>query len=903
MDSSTPPILPVPLPGARTAPLRRFVLVALTVIIVAWSLSQFIAVRALVAQSYLQFELQDGLTSARRLEGFLNGELHRLRQVARDWGYWNETRAFVRDSNTVYEAANLDVSTFDNLAIDLMMVGSTERRLVYWWRRGGVAGATAGAAAAEASAFFEAFMASAHGRALLESGRESSGLLPTRHGLVAMAAVPILDNERNGPPAGVLMFGRDIAGDLLAEAREHNVFDADLLMPGRAPWSPDTARLWARRDTLPVCSAAPIDDGQLGAYVLLTDLEGRHVGFLRSRAPRDTKVRFEAMGRYLLGISLLLAALFAIAVVWVLERRVLSPIAAISRVVSAVARDGGLDQRVTVTARRDELAQLGREVNQMLSEIANQQGLRDARDNALAAVAQKSEFLANMSHEIRTPMNGILGMLELVLETELTTQQQERVQTAYRSAEGLLALLNDILDFSKLEAGKFVLEAREFDVREVVENVVTLFAPNCEQKGVAISCFVEPSLTRHIGDPLRIQQVLMNLLGNAVKFTAQGEVGVEVRFGATPEVLSFVVADTGIGIAPERLTQLFQPFTQVDSSMARRYGGTGLGLAICRQLVQRMNGSIDVASTPGSGTRFACTLQLRAVPAAAGTPPVYAGRRACVFGPRDGTREAMAAYLGALGFETRILPQPADLADLPEGVMDLFVIDDTLPGTATSALRTLTGSRDVALLRLTNFNQSMPGKRTGAAREQAISKPVLFLKLQHALAAAMRATQSPRDVPRAPAPPPLRSLVGKRLLLVEDNAVNQALALGMLETYDVVVDCAESGCEALEKLDAEHFDLVLMDCQMPQMDGLEATRRWRRIEGERKLRRVPIVALTANAMAGDREACLAAGMDAYLAKPFTRALLTETLRTWLCEIPDPASTDPAAGTPPAIVNG
>jgi CheY-like chemotaxis protein/two-component sensor histidine kinase len=454
----------------------------------------------------------------------------------------------------------------------------------------------------------------------------------------------------------------------------------------------------------------------------------------------------------------------------------------------------------------------------------------------------------------------------------------------------LLALLNDILDFSRLESGKLQLEQREFDLRELVENVVTLFAPTCEQKGISISCFVEPALGRYAGDPQRVRQVLTNLVGNAVKFTAQGEVTVEARGSDQPGDVHLIVADTGIGIPPEHLATLFQPFAQVDSEVSRRYGGTGLGLAICRQLVERMDGTLDVASAPGSGSRFACTLRLRAVDGSPLSARRHEGSLALVLGPHDGTRDALCAYLGALGFEVRMRPQSAAVSLTEGGKIALLVLDETVGGTAAGVLRSEAARGRIPVLRLANFTHYQPASLPGRAPQPdgsvVLNKPVLFGKLLAAVERAFNPSlAADTSYSRTAAMPSPRSLLGKRVLLVEDNAVNQALALGMLEAYEVSVECAESGQEALDKLAAADFDLVLMDCQMPGMDGLEATRRWRVEERNRGASRVPIVALTANAMPGDRDACLACGMDDYLAKPFTRANLTEVLRLWLGTTP------------------
>lgn len=870
MDSLPPLEASARVPFCRTVPLRRYVLVALTLVTLVWALAELFAVRELVTRSYLQFERQDGLVAARRLDGFLVGEFERLVRIARDWGYWDETRHFVDGADGGYVARNMTEDVYENLAIDFVLIARPDGRVLHHWSRmhGGDA-----LTANEIEALADRFVSRPYGRDVIASKTEVSGLLETPRGVLALAAIPVLDNQHQAAPAGYFMFGRDVEGPLLGAARRQHLFDAELFRPGQSHLPVDVAGLWAGRAHTPRQSAAPVDDNRLGSYVLLSDLDGAVVGVLRGLTPRDTKRRFEQMGRYLFGISLLLAGFIASVMLWLLERRVISPIAAIGRVVGRVARDGDLGQRIPASARRDELAQLGRGINLMLAQIATQQQLREARDLALAASAQKSEFLANMSHEIRTPMNGILGMLELVLETDLTSQQQERVQTAYRSARGLLALLNDILDLSKLDAGKLELERREFDLREVIENVVTLFAPNCEQKGLAIWCCVDPVLGRYVGDPLRVRQVVSNLLGNAVKFTSSGEIGIEVRPGVTADEIRLVVTDTGIGIAEARLPQLFQPFTQGDSSMARRYGGTGLGLAITRQLVERMQGHIDVDSTPGRGTRFICSLRLEAVPAGAVESASHAGKRAVVHGPDDGTRAALTHYLHTLGFGVE---RVAHEATLP-GDVDLVVVDDTL-GTP----RPMPIGRRPAFLRLTSFNRSTSGLATGQAHVQTISKPVLWDKLRQAIAAAFdSAPIRTATLVTSANVLPLAELRGRRVLLVEDNVVNQALALGMLETYDLEIDCAGSGREALEKLGSARYDLVLMDCQMPEMDGLEATRRWREHEAAHAGLHVPIVALTANAMPGDRALCLAAGMDGYLAKPFSRAALTAALREWM----------------------
>jgi signal transduction histidine kinase/CheY-like chemotaxis protein len=869
-------------PPRRPAPLRRLLLLALCAGLALWVLAQLASTHFLVGRSYRDFESQDGLTNAMRLDGFLAGESKRLRRIARDWAYWDDARSFMEGTNPGFPAELFDDQTFGNNAIDLAVMAKPDGTPTYvrhidsttLERRSGATEAV------------REFLASDAARRVVEAKREITGLLRTEDGLLLFAAVPVLDNQRSAPPAGILIYGRDLDEHVLEEARQETILDVAFLTAGDAGWPADATRIWDRVEQAPQHLAQAISDDRFGAYVVLRDYAGSPVGLLRAVTHRDAKARFESVGLFLIASNLLLGGLLALGLAWFLERRVHEPLAGIRRVIGAVARDGDLDQRVPPSGHADEFAGLGAEVNGMLAEVANQRSLREARDNALAQAAEKSRFLANMSHEIRTPMNSILGMLELVLETQLSAQQQERVQAAYRSAESLLALLNDILDYSKLEDGRLTLEQHEFDLLELVEGVVTLFAPACEQKGISISCFVEPGLGRQLGDAPRVRQILTNLVGNAVKFTAQGEVTVEAKPAAEPGCVQFVVADTGIGIPHDHLQTLFQPFTQIETASSRRYGGTGLGLAICSQLVERMQGRLDVASAPGSGSRFACTLRLDPVPGsdAREMRGAHVGKHALVLGPRDGTREALAGYLEALGFTVGVRAQSASIPLRDSGPLDLLVLDETIGGTAASTLRAEAARSRIPVLRLANFATAqaaaLAGRLPQSDGSQVLGKPVLFGRLGSALDRLFGSTE---NLPAARPVEPLSTggLAGKRVLLVEDNAVNMALALGMLEAYSVTVDCAENGVEALAKLGESRYDLVLMDCQMPELDGLEATRRWRAEESSRGAGRVPIVALTANAMAGDREACLACGMDDYLAKPFTRANLAGVLLDWI----------------------
>jgi CheY-like chemotaxis protein len=490
-------------------------------------------------------------------------------------------------------------------------------------------------------------------------------------------------------------------------------------------------------------------------------------------------------------------------------------------------------------------------------------------------------------------MNGVIGMTGLLLETELTPEQREFAETVRSSAEALLAIINDILDFSKIEAGKFDLETADFDLVTAVEDSVELLARNAHQKGIELTCLVDDGLPPTVGgDPTRIRQVLVNLVANAVKFTEQGEVAVRVNGGEVCNgrvVARCIVRDTGIGIAPEAVNKLFQPFSQADGSTTRRYGGTGLGLAICKRLVELMGGEIGVESTPGVGSSFWFTVPLEVRPDKTTGPSssLLRGLRALCVDDHPTNRALLRAHLKSWEVEVDEAPNgERALARMREAVsmgrpFGLVVVDYLMPRTdgitLAKQIRDEPGYRNVPLVMLTSY-----ADRTRAAEARAVgirrvlTKPVRRAQLLEALLMAL----SPEPVASAPVATgatgpaaPIRSepveaapSSSVRVLVAEDNPVNQQLARAMLKRFGHQADIVGNGQEAVDAVLTVPYDLVLMDCQMPVMDGFEATRIIREREGNG--RHTCIVAVTANAMEGDRQRCLAAGMDDYVAKPF-----------------------------------
>jgi two-component system sensor histidine kinase/response regulator len=698
----------------------------------------------------------------------------------------------------------------------------------------------------------------------------------------------------------------DRHGKLLAR------FDA----PGRDPQAPDIA--------LPTEDALPAAD-----TILTTQLRVLHplshngatIGTVLIEADLTAMWIDIAKAMGTMGGAMLGAMLVAMLMARRIKGGIVDPITKLINAAQKVSSSQNYTLRIKHT-RTDELGKLMDSFNDMLAQIEGRgaalanhrdelerqvcvrtEQLEKAKNAAEAASRAKSAFLATMSHEIRTPMNGVLGMTEMLLGTALTDTQRNYTGMVKRSGEHLLVIINDILDFSKIEAGKLTIEYIHFNLWDLLDDIDHAFMPQVQAKGLVFDVDIAPDIPIAVcGDPNRLRQVLANLLGNAVKFTDRGRVTLKGRVDsedAQGVTLRFEVHDTGIGISRDARQRIFEAFSQADNSTTRKYGGTGLGLAIARQLVELMGGKIgiDNAITQGSTFWFTVTFDKRRVdPDEAAAPPsAIEGSRALIVDEQASSRDVLARQLASWGVtcDTEAAATSAQ-GRLQQAArdgqrFDVALIDMDLQRTSGLALAAaikadpLTKGTRIVLLSAERTAADLVQRRQAGVAYQLI-KPAragdlyecILMRPRGTLTAPVAAPLTPRKTSA------VASARRRKVLLAEDNPVNVEVALAMLDSLGLDTTCARNGAEALQAAQVGTFDIVLMDCQMPVMDGFAATAEIRRQEVQQgQGRTLPIIAITANALAGDREACLAAGMDDYLSKPFTQQDLGATIARWI----------------------
>ncbi len=858
------------------------------------AIGSYVALQLTIYPAFEAVERRSATQDLERVMRMLDSDLRGLEIMNMEYSIWDQTHDYARGFRPEYVEENIDPAYWHSLDLHMMLFFDAEGMPLSGVLTNPVNGEMLDLEA-------ELPTPLRHGHPLVTHASISSsvkGLLQTRSGILQVVSYPILKSEGLGPIAGSMITGQFLNADRIAKLSERAAADLALypLVAGTLPAS--RTEIGRRLRVSGTSTFQETDDASIRSFQLLRNLIGDPIAVLEVVSPRDVTRLGANTIRTALWLIACAGALFLLAALLFLRHLIINPVQALTDRILGIQDTADLEVDID-NHPSDEIGILAREFGAFARRLGRtQRELESARDEAVELSKAKSEFLARMSHEIRTPMNGVLGMTELLRNTVLNFRQQRFVKGIYESAETLLTIINDILDFSKMEAGKLRLESVDLDLRSIVEETLDTLADEAHRKGLELVAVLPPGMPTAVrSDPIRLRQVLMNLVGNAVKFTDIGEVA--VRLDAAPVDgglldVSIDIVDTGIGISAEKQQAIFDAFTQEDGSTTRLYGGTGLGLAISKQIIELMGGELRLRSTPGSGSTFSVSLRLEAAeePAPRETKQTegIAGKRVLIVDDNSTNREILELHLSSWRAETASTPGAQDAMKILVAAAeagrhyDVAILDMHMPETdglgLARQIRANADLRDLKLLILSSVATPASDKTLRELRIAGqLTKPVRQSELYDAIISIIG--DGTVALPHLGAKRRAVRLLRGSVLLAEDNAVNQTVAVGMLETLGVSATVAANGREAVAVAQAGNFDAILMDCQMPDLDGFAATAAIRGHEAGMGRSPTPIIAVTANALKGDREKCLAAGMDHYLSKPYTIEQLHAVLATHL----------------------
>ncbi|MEP5763786.1 MAG: response regulator [Halieaceae bacterium] len=862
-----------------------------------------------VHPAFEKFEEQLALNSLSRVQQSIESQLDLLDMFNQEYSAWDDTLEFVLDpvANAGYIEENMYDQYWADEGINAFLLFGPDRKLIW----GKLLSATDGASL-PVEANLLPFLYRNHPLiSHAQIGTSVRGLLHTPEGLLMLVSRPITNNDDTAPVTGSLLVGRFLGEAVIEKVRRDASVDiqvyelAEAVLPERIRVVPE--QLAGREDEV----MSGIWESHVYTRSLLLDVTGEPVAVLETHTERRISALGAEAANTALAFLCLSIGLF-IVIAWLLLRRVVvQPISALKSHMKSLRVSGDLSQSFD-SQRRDEIGALAFEFNKLTTKLGEvQHKLEGARDSAEASSHAKSDFLANMSHEIRTPMNGVIGMTDVLLRTELSERQNYLAETIRSSGEVLLKVINNILDFSKISAGQMPLNKRAFDVRQLAVEANSIMANSAQAKGIEYVCQLDRELPAAlIGDSQRITQVLINLIGNAIKFTRRGEVVFAVEClepeddnAETQVLLRFSVRDSGIGIAEDAVGKVFESFAQADASTTREYGGTGLGLAISKELVEAMGGEIGVNSRSGEGSEFYFTLPLEIEnPARLPIPEALNGLRVLLVDDNSSSRSGIATYLAdaRMYYDVAVSGtealQKLEAAAAAHNPFDLLVYDLHMPDIGRRVFANKLAKEGSypapKLLSVgTVADEAEVLEIADATAPELIAKPVLPEPLYQKLYALVAGDSGVPETTTETRDPGGELCAGLDILVAEDNRVNQELITLLLQEQGARVTLANDGEEALARLRQSDFDLVIMDCQMPGVDGYEASRKIRELAlCAKNGSPLPVLAMTANVQ--DEDKCLAAGMDAYIAKPYDFNVLLSLLERLL--FPDPAGAAAAA---------